>query len=92
VGGSALSWAGWAAKRRWAAELAGLSRLGCAAVRRGGLQTGLERKRRKEGKGKRFLNFKSTQAIEFKQRFEFKHSKQCTSMYATVNSYISLIN
>jgi hypothetical protein len=36
--------------------------------------------------------FKTTQTNEFKQRFEFKHSKQCTSMYAIVNSYISLIN
>jgi hypothetical protein len=49
----------------------------------------------KERGGKRKKGFqfsKSTQANEFKPRFEFKHSKQCTSMYATVNSYISLIN
>jgi hypothetical protein len=49
----------------------------------------------KEEGGKRekgFLISKSTQAIEFKRRFEFKHSKQCTSMYAIANSYISLIN
>jgi hypothetical protein len=29
---------------------------------------------------------------EFKPRFESNNQKQCTSMYATVNSYISLIN
>jgi hypothetical protein len=35
-----------------------------------------------------FSIFKKT----FKPEFEFKHSKTCYSMYATVNSYISLIN
>jgi hypothetical protein len=30
--------------------------------------------------------------LEFKPRFESNNQKQCTSMYATVNSYISLIN
>jgi hypothetical protein len=29
---------------------------------------------------------------EFKPRFESSNQKQCTSMHATVNSYISLIN
>jgi hypothetical protein len=64
--------------------------LGC----RGGLgtKTGLERKKRGEGKGKGFNFLKFSQASEFKQGFEFKHSKRCTNMYATVNSYISLIN
>jgi hypothetical protein len=42
--------------------------------------------------GNLFKFSKTTQTNEFKQRFEFKHSKQCTSMYATGNSYISLIN
>jgi hypothetical protein len=47
----------------------------------------------RENKRKRFFQiFKLTQANEFKQRFEFKHSKQCTSMYATGNSYTSLFN
>jgi hypothetical protein len=32
-----------------------------------------------------FQIFKTTQTNEFKQRFEFTHSKQCTSMYATVH-------
>jgi hypothetical protein len=45
-----------------------------------------------EGEGEGFQISKPTQANEFKQRFEFKESKQCTSMYATGNSYISLIN
>jgi hypothetical protein len=43
-------------------------------------------------KRKPFQFLKPTQTNEFKQKFEFKHSKQCTSMYATGNSYISLIN
>jgi hypothetical protein len=30
--------------------------------------------------------------LEFKPRFESNNQKQCTSMYATVNSYISLIS
>jgi predicted lipid-binding transport protein (Tim44 family) len=30
--------------------------------------------------------------IEFKPGFESNNQKPCTSMYATVNSYISLIN
>jgi hypothetical protein len=64
--------------------------LGC----RGGLGTkaGLKRKKRGEGKGKGFNFLKFSPASEFKQGFEFKHSKRCTNMYATVNSYISLIN
>jgi hypothetical protein len=64
--------------------------LGC----RGGLGTksGLKRKKRGEGKGKGFNFLKFSQASEFKQGFEFKHSKRCTSMYAIVNSYISFIN
>jgi hypothetical protein len=52
---------------------------------------GKEKGERRE-KGKGFQISKSTQANEFKPRFELNHSKQCTSMYATVNSYISLIN
>jgi hypothetical protein len=39
-----------------------------------------------EGKRKSFQIFKLTQANEF------KHSEQCTGMYATGNSYISLLN
>jgi hypothetical protein len=38
------------------------------------------------------IPFKTSKQFEFKPRFEFNHSKQCTSMYAKVNSYISLIN
>jgi hypothetical protein len=36
--------------------------------------------------------FKQQTNLEFKPRFESNNQKQCTSMYATVNSYISLIN
>jgi hypothetical protein len=50
-----------------------------------------EEKGEKREQGKGFQISKSTQANEFKPRFEFNHSKQCTSMYATVNSYISLL-
>jgi hypothetical protein len=56
---------------------------------------GLDRKEEKEsgGRWETFSNFqKTTQTNEFKQRFEFKHSKQFTSMYATGNSYIPSIN
>jgi hypothetical protein len=53
---------------------------------------GWKGRRRVEGKRKSFQIFKLTQANEFKQRFEFKHSGQCTSMYATGNFYISLLN
>jgi hypothetical protein len=59
--------------------------------RSSGLPAELGWKGKREGreKEKRVFNFsKSTQANEFKPRFEFKHSKQCTSMYATLNSYI----
>jgi hypothetical protein len=45
-----------------------------------------------KGKTSFFQIFKLTQANEFKQRFEFKHSKQCTSMYATGNTYTSLFH
>jgi hypothetical protein len=55
----ARSWAGWATKRSWAAERVGLSRLGCAAEKRGGLRTGLEREKRKEGKGKKVFKFQN---------------------------------
>jgi hypothetical protein len=51
--------------------------------------------KKKEGwrnKRKGFPFSKIIQTNEFKQEFEFKHSKQCTGMYATVNSYISLFN
>jgi hypothetical protein len=60
-----------------------------------GLKLALGRKGKEEGGGKKRKAFqisKTTQANEFKQKFEFKHSKQCTSMYATGNSYISLLN
>jgi hypothetical protein len=36
--------------------------------------------------------FKLQTTIEFKPGFESINQKPCTSMYATVNSYISLIN
>jgi hypothetical protein len=36
--------------------------------------------------------FKHQTNFEFKSRFESNNQKPCTSMYATVNSYISLIN
>jgi hypothetical protein len=36
--------------------------------------------------------FKQQTNFEFKPRFESNNQKQCTSMHATVNSYISLIN
>jgi hypothetical protein len=52
-------------------------------------------KRKEESGGKKRKAFqfpKTTQTNEFKQEFEFKHSKQCTSMDATGNSYISLLN
>jgi hypothetical protein len=39
-------------------------------------------------KRERVLSFlKCNQTNEFRHKFEFKHSKQCTSMYATLNSY-----
>jgi hypothetical protein len=59
--------------------------MGCCGV-------GLERRKERGGKKEGLKISKSTQANEFKPRFELNHSKQCTSMYATVNSYISLIN
>jgi hypothetical protein len=65
-----------------------------ARLKEGGLLrgwAGKEKGERRE-KGKGFQISKSTQANEFKPRFESKHQKQCTSMNATVNSYISLIN
>jgi hypothetical protein len=34
---------------------------------------------------------RSSQKIEFKHKFEFKQTKQCNSMCATVNPYSSLI-
>jgi hypothetical protein len=55
--------------------------MGCCGV-------GLERRKERGGKKEGLKISKSTQANEFKPRFELNHSKQCTSMYATVNSYI----
>jgi hypothetical protein len=55
-------------------------------------RAGREKREGWREKGNLFKFSKTTQTNEFKQRFEFKHSKQCTSMYATGNSYISLIN
>jgi hypothetical protein len=44
-------------------------------------------------KSKSFPNqIKLQTTIEFKPGFESNNQKQCTSMHATVNSYISLIN
>jgi hypothetical protein len=81
-------------RARWRAERAALGRqelLGCGAG--DGLRQELGQKEKEEGGGKKRLSiFKTIQTNEFKQEFEFKHSKQCTSMYATVNSYISLFN
>jgi hypothetical protein len=52
-----------------------------------------KKKRKRVGGGREpFQIFKTTPTNEFKQRFEFTHSKQSTSMYAIVNSYILLIN
>jgi hypothetical protein len=66
--------------------------LGCKSATSGAEleEHGWAKKKRKRVEGGRepFQIFKTTQTNEFKQRFEFKHSKQCTSMYATVNSYI----
>jgi hypothetical protein len=45
-----------------------------------------------KGKGGRREKEKGFQISKSTQANEFKHSKQCTSMHATVNSYISLIN
>jgi hypothetical protein len=79
---TSLDWAAKAQRRRRAASGAELEEEGWAKKKR----------KRVEGGREPFQNFKTTQTNEFKPRFEFKHSKQCTSMYATVNSYISLIN
>jgi hypothetical protein len=67
--------------------------LGSGAVMGCGGKLGQKEKRRvEEIKEKLFIFKKNIQTNEFKQKFEFKHSKQCTSMYATGNSYISLLN
>jgi predicted Fe-S protein YdhL (DUF1289 family) len=66
--------------------------LGCLRKRAENRDWAEKEKGERREKGKGFQISKSTQANEFKPRFEFNHSKQCTSMYATVNSYISLIN
>jgi hypothetical protein len=78
----------------WASKQNGPRRRGVQLGCRGGLSTkvGLKWKKRGEGKGKGFKFLKFTQTNEFKPRFELNHSKRCTSMYATVNSYISSIN
>jgi hypothetical protein len=57
-------------------------------------RVGLKRRKGEWGgeEGNLFIFSKATQTYEFKLRFEFKHSKQCTSMSATGNSYILLIN
>jgi hypothetical protein len=60
--------------------------------RRRAAEPGWKGKGGRREKEKCFQISKSTQANEFNQRFEFKHSNQCISMYAIVNSYISLIN
>jgi hypothetical protein len=75
----------------WAAKL----RRSWRAASGAGLENkdGLKRENGEWREKEKVLNFKkNTQANEFKQRFEFKHSNQCTNMYATVNPYISLIN
>jgi hypothetical protein len=64
---------------------------GCAK-KTGRCEARLEREEESGGKRKYFKIFKLTQENEFKQSFEFKHSKQCTGMYAIGNSYISLLN
>jgi hypothetical protein len=69
---------------------AGGNHLGCHSGLSTG--TGLKRKKRGEVKRKGFKFLKLTQTSEFKPRFELNNSKRCTSMYATVNPYISLIN
>jgi hypothetical protein len=97
-----VSWAAYAGERRksrghhqtsldWAAKTQRRRRIASGAELE---EQGWAKKKRKRVEGGRepFQIFKTTQTNEFKQRFEFKHSKQCTSMYATVNSYISLIN
>jgi hypothetical protein len=76
-----LSGPRWAARSCWAA----VPVMGCG-------RSWAKKKRRRVEEKKRLSIFKTIQTNEFKQEFEFKHSKQCTSMYATVNSYISLFN
>jgi hypothetical protein len=50
-------------------------------------KTGQKGKREKE-RGKRvLLIFEKQQTNEFKYKFEFKHTNQCTSMYVTLNPY-----
>jgi hypothetical protein len=85
---------GWAAGGCWAACEAGGLRRSRAAAREEGWQAWARKGGGGKIKGKTsfFQIFKLTQANEFKQRFEFKHSKQCTSMYAIGNTYTSLFN
>jgi hypothetical protein len=74
---------------------AGGGMLGCTS-RLGG--TGLRRsraeKKKKGGKYKKrvFFFFKHTQTMNSNKSLNSNTQKRCTSMYATVNSYISLIN
>jgi hypothetical protein len=114
AGGSALSWAGWAAKRKRAAGRAGLqqaettARLAWAGAAAHGPrsagggsgpdqcwakastgQIGVRVKRQKE-KGFKFQ--KTLKQSNSNLDLNSNTSKQCTGMYATVNSYISLFN
>jgi hypothetical protein len=71
------------------------ARLGfCACCGGAGLRNWNGPKRKKVGgvKRKGFPFFKNIQTNEFKKSLNSNTQKQCTSMYATVNSYISLFN
>jgi hypothetical protein len=69
----------------WGAR-ADLAELGCG-------EAGLKRKRREGSKRKGFsFFFKHTQTMNSNKSLNSNTQKRCTSMYATVNSYISLIN
>jgi hypothetical protein len=101
--GSALSWAGWAAKRKRAAGRAGL---GCESAGAGRKLRGLLRTSQcwaaaKTGLGGWFSSFfflfsnsnkTSNQVLNSNHGLNPNTQKQCTSMNATANSYISLIN
>jgi hypothetical protein len=93
--GRTRGWAGWATGKSWAERAWGKrvdARVGAAGPGR--------RAAAEKGKGGCFLFFSNSYSLykqanqfEFKPGFESKHSKkQCSSMNATVNSYISLIN
>jgi hypothetical protein len=67
--------------------------VGCARERKLGYgASGLKRRRREGSKKRVFLFFKHTQTMNSNKSLNSNTQKRCTSMYATGNSYISLIN